>query len=61
MDHKITICFKDKRDGQEVYRTVTFQNVRQVAAEVSRISTLKMTRAEILGRLENDLKRQAGR
>lgn len=53
----ITICFTDKRDGSDLYRTVTFANVRQIAAELSRISTLKMTRAEILGRLENDLKR----
>ena len=46
-----------RKDGRDCKRLVTHTNVRQVAAEVARVSTLKMTRAEILGRLENDLKR----
>jgi len=46
-----------RKDGRESKRLVTHANVRQVAAEVARVSSLKMTRAEILGRLENDLKR----
>lgn len=53
----ITICFTNKKTKLDCYRNVTLENVRQIAAEVERSSTLKMTRAEILGRLENDLKK----